>query len=79
MTTNDSYIDLKRKADEAEKQALKLESENMDINSGLQWFKCIAMRLDMALRHAEKYNGYPGVDGHESDFDPRNLFEDRDA
>ena len=69
MATDDDYLKLKREADNAEREALKLESQNMDINSGLQWFKCIALRLDMALRHAEKYNGYPGVEGHEHDFD----------
>ena len=76
MATDDDYLQLKKKADKAEHEALLLESQNMDINAGLQWFKCIAMRLDMALRHGEKYNGYPGIDGQESQFDPRDLLGD---
>ena len=73
--TDDDYLTLKKEADDAEAKARAyMKSEMEEIPAAIQWLKCTALRLDMCLRHGEKYNGYPGVDGHESEYDPRDLF-----
>ena len=66
------YLELKKEADVTEKYARTNEDAQRegpedacyvsDTEQANAWLKCIAIRLELALRHAEGYNGYPGED-----------------
>ena len=62
MSADDTYLHLKREADKAEKHGLE---EEIGTEAGVAYLKCIALRLEMCLRHAESYNGFPGEEGHQ--------------
>ena len=69
---DDGYLAMKKEADASEKYARTNEDGQRtgkdddryvsDTEQANAWLKCIAIRLEMALRHAEGYNGYPGED-----------------